>query len=358
MSMTPVPQPTTVPIFDPDGNVKAIPSHIANDAFASGGKMAVPMNNPSGTLHYVPHDQVDAATKAGGTLHNYLYDTGTTIDARPSGIDSRLEDLSSDVRHGTGATLPGRLLQRMGARGTEAGATPSASDYLAWPILGPIRTEQGIPKVPQHPWQGTKDIAGGLMQTATIPGAFVAPEAAEGTAAVRGRLVHRLPTSHIGGLLGQLKAAIPNDPVNISKAGDVALRVHELDQAGCTMPQIMSWFLRRTTAPDAPPLTFSEARDFYNKSGKLTSIESQRLDKEVTYLFGEFHARLGEPIQETANQGGQGENYSATMKQFPLAANARHMREGADKAIAKDMGTTALYYGTYRGLKSATGGDR
>lgn len=59
---------STVPMFDPSGQVRLIPADQAQAAAAAGGKPAVKMMDPSGTLRWIPQDQQDAALKAGGKL--------------------------------------------------------------------------------------------------------------------------------------------------------------------------------------------------------------------------------------------------------------------------------------------------
>jgi hypothetical protein len=59
---------TLVPMFDPQGTVRSIPTTQVNAAKQAGGKLAFKMTDPQGTPRWIPHDQLDAAVKAGGKL--------------------------------------------------------------------------------------------------------------------------------------------------------------------------------------------------------------------------------------------------------------------------------------------------
>lgn len=116
-----------------------------------------------------------------------------------------LGDVSNDVRHGTGVTLPGRALKAMGAQGTESGEPPAVSDYMASPILGPLRAAKGITEIPQGQiFQGAKDIGGGVLQSAQLPMAMAGPEVSEMSA------IRKPMTVAEGALSGAAKSAFPS----------------------------------------------------------------------------------------------------------------------------------------------------
>lgn len=58
----------TVPIFSPDGSLKAIPQDQAATALSNGGRLAVKMSAPSGDHKWIPEDRVKAASAAGGQI--------------------------------------------------------------------------------------------------------------------------------------------------------------------------------------------------------------------------------------------------------------------------------------------------
>jgi hypothetical protein len=59
---------STVPMFDPTGQVRQIPADQAPAALQAGGKTAVKIIDPTNTPRWIPSDQQDAALKAGGKL--------------------------------------------------------------------------------------------------------------------------------------------------------------------------------------------------------------------------------------------------------------------------------------------------
>ena len=84
-----------------------------------------------------------------------------TISAR-SGPMAWLEDLEGDIKHGTGATLPGRVLQKMGAPGTASGVPESAEPFIpgAAIAVGPVKAAHGIGELQQS---GALDALGDML---------------------------------------------------------------------------------------------------------------------------------------------------------------------------------------------------
>src|SRR5690348_5621537 len=98
-----------------------------------------------------------------------------SMSAHPSG--SWLNDLESDIRYGSNNTFIGKILKGMGAEGVNEGSQSEAGNFMASPALGGIRAARGATELPEHPWQGTKDIAGGALEASQIPAALaVGPE--------------------------------------------------------------------------------------------------------------------------------------------------------------------------------------
>jgi hypothetical protein len=109
--------------------------------------------------------------------------TPSTIGPRPKGVSSWLQSLEADVRSGSGTTVPGKVLQKMGAPGIESGGTSkSAAEFMGSPITGTIRAAQGLSMLPSHPWEGTKRAVGGALEAATIPGMIEAAPSEAGAA--------------------------------------------------------------------------------------------------------------------------------------------------------------------------------
>ncbi len=89
-----------------------------------------------------------------------------TISARQPGMMSWLEDLQGDIRHGTGMTLPGRVLQKMGAPGIDMGVNEATGEMIGGPAIGPVKVAHGIGTVfSGHPIRGANEALEGVGQT-------------------------------------------------------------------------------------------------------------------------------------------------------------------------------------------------
>lgn len=116
----------------------------------------------------------------------------STISARPPGLQTWLQDLETDVRHGTGATWLGRLFKKMGAPGIETGVSKEAGEFIGSPILGATHAAQGVAMLPSHPWEGAKKTVGGTLEALTIPGLVeAAPEEGGAKLMARGEELYK-----------------------------------------------------------------------------------------------------------------------------------------------------------------------
>ena len=98
-----------------------------------------------------------------------------------------LEDLEGDLKHGTGNTWLGRVMQKMGAQGTESGVSPGVAATVGGPATGPARALRGVhelgldnplaaPEDNQQAMHGFNDLVGGVGQTVALPLAATQPE--------------------------------------------------------------------------------------------------------------------------------------------------------------------------------------
>lgn len=108
---------------------------------------------------------------------------GNEVSARPQGplqtpIDW-LQDVRGDIKHGTGVTLPGRVLRGLGARGTDTGVPEAVGDLM--PGGG---TMQGVSKMAEgglnilqgHPIKGVNKAVQGAGQALAPAVAATNPE--------------------------------------------------------------------------------------------------------------------------------------------------------------------------------------
>jgi hypothetical protein len=102
-------------------------------------------------------------------------------DPMAAKIANWTNNVSSDLKHGTSITGVGKFLKSLGAHGFDVGVSPQVGEFMGSLPLGLLKAAKGAAEVaqPGQRLQGTKDTIGGLLDAATIPGSFVAPEAGE-----------------------------------------------------------------------------------------------------------------------------------------------------------------------------------
>lgn len=257
-----------------------------------------------------------------------------TISAIPNqGIQNKvvnwLSDLEGDVRHGTGMTLPGRILQKMGARGTDMGVPESVSNYVASPVLGPIKTAQGVAE------GNVGKTVSGIAQTATLPSSFVAPQAAEST-------ISKIPNKDWAGkAIGIVEQAAKDQSLKVSPdaSGRVAMRINDIAKSGASLPPPVKAFVNRITKlAGKGPIDFQEARDIYsNATGRLSQDDINKLTPKMAFYLGQFARALHQDITASATTIGQGPLYQEAMQNYAQASKmqallARGAKYGAATA--------------------------
>jgi hypothetical protein len=201
--------------------------------------------------------------------------------------------------------------------------------------LGGLRAVKGIGEVaqPGQRMQGAKDILGGGMQAAEIPLSFAAPEGAIATGrAARGLLPS---VEHAGQAFSEVKGAAGGIPVDLSEPGNIALNISELAKKGGAMPKVVRDFVNWTTDPKRPPLTFSDARDFYSAASRLSADEAQRLTPVMKRQIGMFTRALGDSIQQAAETAGKGEEFSGAMNEYRRAKGLQDFGEATKDVMKK-----------------------
>ena len=231
-----------------------------------------------------------------------------------------LDDLESDLRHGGNRTFLGRALGTAQGRGDkgysglESGTTKGTADIVGSIPLGLVKTAQGVAEMHDHPVKGALKTLGGALQTATIPMAFaVGPAAEAGVEAIPSRAWAMQAFKDVAADAG-------NVPVTLSRSGNAILRAKELSEAGTSMPQSIGKLLRRVTDPNKPPITYSEARDFYSNISRLSADEYNRLNPIMKRQVGMIASALKDDIGDAAGQVGQAAKYYSAMKNYAQAS--------------------------------------
>jgi hypothetical protein len=179
------------------------------------------------------------------------------------------------------------------------------------------------------------DVAGGLGEAIGLLSPFA-------LARVPGAVRAIAPSAKIaeaGTALESVSKAAGHLPIDVAGPGQAALDAERLASAGGTMPKVMSDFLERTSNPQKPPLTFSEARDFYSNASRLSSAEYSSLTPVMQRAVGDFRAALDASLTKTAGQVGMGDVYDQAMQQYRTAmqrqATIRELK-GVAKGVVKE----------------------
>lgn len=249
----------------------------------------------------------------------------SSVSAPPSGAGQWLRDLEADVRYGGTSTLPGRILKLMGAQGTNIGAQSGAADYIASPVLGPIRTAQGVAE------KSPSRFASGLLQTATLPLSFVGPEAAEAAAP-------SATVARAGKALRLFTQANATKPINVGPAADVALQGHELAAAGGQLPKVFRNFLQRVSDPAGQPMTIDEARRFVSNASRMSVDEMSRMTDQMRGLMGKFTGELHGAIGDAS---GDAQTYYNALKSYSQAKGYQSTVDALRKFLATKAGQAA-----------------
>ena len=234
-----------------------------------------------------------------------------------------------DLQYGSDITPLGRLLHKIGL--PAQGETP-VSKLFNSPITGPTRMVKGGAEGAQGKvWKGTKDVVGGALETGELPGMFFAPE---GAGAARGLLPS---TEKAGKMLQEVEKVAGHLPLNLSSVGKEAADIQQMAKSGGTMPKVVRDFINRVNRPGNPPLTYSEARKFYeNAISKFSpDIRANPIKGKARYMLGKFTKSLDQSIQEAADQVGAGQQYAKAMRAYHNASKFESAAKNTGKVATK-----------------------
>jgi hypothetical protein len=299
-----------------------------------------------------------ALAKQAGAISSTYASSGpeATISARPQGVGTWLEDLKGDIEQGSGNTLPGRILQKMGAPGINKGVSEGAAQQIAGPLIGPVNTALAARDIPSRPISGTLRTLGGIIQTAGPATAFVAPEASEavvgGVAGAANKIGKLIPSAERAGQNFQETMSAAKDvPVTLNKASEGALKLIDWQKKTQLGPTINK-FLNRVTNPKLGDLTYQEARDFYQLLGRLSADEASKLPPAVRFDLTKMVIGLKQDIGTAAQAVGKGDQYYSAMKEFAKAKKLEDISDATKDLIIEALKRAApLGFGGYAAKK-------
>lgn len=141
-------------------------------------------------------------------------------------------------------------------------------------------------------------------------------------------------------LFAEVSQKAGQNVVDTSGPMAVAQQAKQLQNAGFTMPRVISRFLVRIQ--NGTPLTFDEARNFEQAAGgKLAPAEAARLKPQMFRQLSMFADEMRKSTMQAAGQSGQAGNFASALKQYGQGAAAQDQAE-VMKEVLKEYAKTAL----------------
>lgn len=207
-----------------------------------------------------------------------------------------------------------------------SGSESGAGEFMASAPLGVLRAAKGVAEMrPGQPtWQGMKDVVGGSAQAFTMPAMVIAPEAAEAGAGL-------VPSAaRAGKKLEEVMEVARNVPIKPGVPVAEALRGKEIASRGANLPKILRDFVRRTSDPEAPPITYEEARDFYTNA-RMSMTEYLQNKPNMWRQVTIFKNALGNAVADAAHEAGKGSEYLSGMAEYRKAKRLQELIQAAAK---------------------------
>ena len=160
------------------------------------------------------------------------------------------------------------------------------------------------------------------MQAATIPGAFMgAPSEVGAKALTTGAGSLFGDVDKAGSLFNQVNAATKGASVPVTNdMYAAASRAMDLADTGAKgLPRVISKFMNRVTDPTAPPVDWSEARDFYSNVSRLSGNEYQNMNPQMARAVGQFAGAFNSSLRGVAQAAGVGDQYAQAMQMYAKA---------------------------------------
>ncbi len=332
-----------------------------------------------------------------------LEGAGIAAPHKPSGMletaSSWMGDAVNDVRSGNDSTVVGKALKFFGAKGTDSGNSHEVGEYMASPVIGPMRMIQGATQIPQPGKfkEGVKNVAGGAWQAAQIPAAFMGGPGTDKAATAIDKAVPS--TARAEELFQKVSAAANHVPIDTTEARQVALAAQDLSEHGSPSLKIMKDFAeksapafgegahtpvsyapgsngnssfrpvdwssasRYTPAPVARPttvipgaspvptgptqaLTYEGGRKFATNAGALAVSEGNRMNKPMERQVALLSKALATANEAAAESAGVGNEYRQAMTEY---RRAQQMKSGIKTAAKFGVpavvgGGAASYY--------------
>lgn len=136
-------------------------------------------------------------------------------------------------------------------------------------------------------------------------------------------------TERAGQNFGTAMSRAEKVPIDTSVPGNIALEMKEKAGRGGRLPKVINDFIKTAAEPNAEPINYKQARDFYRNAGELSVEEKNALKPTVKRDIVRFNKSLGKSIQAAADSAGVGEEHASAMKEFRQAKQVQNFKEGA-----------------------------
>jgi hypothetical protein len=172
---------------------------------------------------------------------------------------------------------------------------------------------------------GAGNVAGQAVTTGKVDPVEALKQAAKGTALQAvGEGVAAIPSAaKAGASLQDIKTSAGDIPIDMSKPGNTALELYTQSQRGATLPKAVRDFVNRATKPDAPPITYAEAKDFQSNISSLSTNEKMALKPNTARLVGQLNSDLKGSLQDAAEVVGKGQQFTDAMQEYHNAMQAK-----------------------------------
>lgn len=146
-------------------------------------------------------------------------------------------------------------------------------------------------------------------------------------------------------------------PVNLKRAGDTLLELHELGATGSNLPKAVRQLTSRATAPGAADILYPEARKFASRISNSSIAERLTSDPNLKRVLGSLREGFNADVGEAAASVGRGHDYEQAMREFANAKKLHRTGAAVGTAAASGLGIGAKLGVLGHILGNITGGQ-
>lgn len=309
--------------------------------------MANPVIDPT-TGERIPDVALGSSQGVQGTVPQIDPSTGERIPASPGTPDTRngvqrfVDNLTTvtPAEQQTPSWMPAPVgaalnqAQKFGA-GAIQGATA--------PFVHPVQTVEGIGNLIAHPVDTVKAAASSAASNPAqtlgnvVGGAVLAGGAGEAGSAAADAISDAMPAAQkarAAGLLQSVAHDANQVPVQLNNAGDAASDLMDWQKKTQLGPTVNK-FLNRITDPKQGPLTYEDARDYYQLLGRMSVNESTKLAPAVQRDLTRMVVGLKQDIGDAADTVGRAQDYYQGIGDYAQASKYQDWLDDAKDFVAK-----------------------